>query len=156
MSDINWKNKCWVVTIFLVRDDGKVLLTWNNNLQTWIPVGGHIEPGETPEQAVVREVKEETGFDFEFLKNSYYEKDRVKVISPYRFQIEKVPHHNYHMNFVFIGKCTKYSNKQKNDDNEELRWFSEKEIINMRKKMLESVWKISLIAINSTQTHKYF
>jgi len=57
MGDINWKDKCWVTTIFLVRDDKKVLLTWNKNLQTWIPVGGHIDHGETPEQALKREVR---------------------------------------------------------------------------------------------------
>ena len=67
MAEINWKNKCWVTTIYLVRQDGSVLLTWNKNLQTWIPVGGHIEPGETPEEATTREVAEETGFEFEFL-----------------------------------------------------------------------------------------
>jgi len=42
MGKINWKNKCWVTTIFLIKDK-KVLLTWNKNLKTWIPVGGHIE-----------------------------------------------------------------------------------------------------------------
>jgi 8-oxo-dGTP pyrophosphatase MutT (NUDIX family) len=66
MSRINWKDKCWVTTIFLINNEGKVLLTWNKNLQTWIPVGGHIDEGETPEEAIIREVNEETGFEFEF------------------------------------------------------------------------------------------
>ena len=29
----------------------------------WMGVGGHIEPGETPDQALVREIKEETNLD---------------------------------------------------------------------------------------------
>ena len=29
----------------------------------WIGVGGHLEKGETPDQAAIREIKEETGLD---------------------------------------------------------------------------------------------
>ena len=81
MSEINWKNKCWVTTIFLVKDE-KVLLTWNKNLQTWIPVGGHIEPGETPDEAIIREVKEEIGCDFIFYQEHQTEND-VKILNPF-------------------------------------------------------------------------
>src|SRR3989344_1690207 len=104
MAEINWKNKCWVTTIFLVKDD-KVLLTWNKNLQTWIPVGGHIEKGETPEEAVMREVKEELGCSFIFYPEHYFlNNGSVKVINPFKVQVEKVPHHGYHINSIFLGK----------------------------------------------------
>lgn len=33
------------------------------NKNKWIGVGGHFEHGESPEECLVREVKEETGFD---------------------------------------------------------------------------------------------
>ncbi|GEM_PF-6158362 len=149
MSEINWKDKCWVTTIYLVREDGKLLLTWNKNMKTWIPVGGHLELGETPEEAISREVEEETGFDFDFFDNASYEDgEDVKIIKPYRIQIEKVPHHGSHMNFVFMGKCLSYSERDENDDNEKLRWFSEKELFEERGDFLESVWNLSIIAVN--------
>jgi 8-oxo-dGTP pyrophosphatase MutT (NUDIX family) len=49
----------------VVKDD-KVLLLWRHRFitDTWgweIPIGG-IEPGETPQQAAVRETEEETGW----------------------------------------------------------------------------------------------
>lgn len=152
MAQINWKDKCWVTTIFLVNDKGQVLLTWNKNLQTWIPVGGHIDPGETPEEAVKREVTEETGFGFEFHQDFTYENEgKVKVLKPYKIQIETVPHHGHHMNFIFFGKCTSYNDKtSETDEQEKLKWFSEEDIKN-ESVMLESIRKSSLDAIKSVK-----
>jgi 8-oxo-dGTP diphosphatase len=149
MSEINWKNKCWVTTIYLINNEKKVLLTWNKNMKTWIPVGGHLNPGETPVEAIKREVEEETRFEFEFFeKESIENNGKVRVIKPYRIQIEEVPHHNCHMNIVFFGKCTKYTSRRENDENEKLRWFSEEELIRQRDDFLESVWNLSILAIN--------
>ncbi|MEY2568326.1 MAG: hypothetical protein QOE35_2855 [Actinomycetota bacterium] len=39
-----------------------VLLHLHKRLGLWLQPGGHIDPGETPEQAALREVQEETGF----------------------------------------------------------------------------------------------
>lgn len=150
MAEINWKNKCWVTTIYLVRQDGSVLLTWNKNLQTQIPVGGHIEPGETPEEATTREVAEETGFEFEFLNApTTADSGRLKILKPQHIQIESVPHHGHHMNFVFVGKCLKWTDKSETDEQEQLRWFSRQELEGMRGKMLDSVLDNSLSAIGA-------
>ncbi len=45
--------------------EGRVLLTVRADLRGWELPGGRIDPGETPEQAVVRELREETGLDVE-------------------------------------------------------------------------------------------
>ncbi len=144
MGDINWKNKCWVTTIFLVKDN-KVLLTWNKNLQTWIPVGGHIDFGETPEEAIIREVKEEVGCDFTFYPEHNYNGD-VKILNPHKVQIDKVPHHNQHINIVFLGKVSEWNGAEKTDEEELLKWFSKEELV--KEKMLESVKDSSLEALN--------
>ena len=39
-----------------------VLLHLHKRLGLWLQPGGHIDPGETPEEAALREVREETGF----------------------------------------------------------------------------------------------
>ena len=147
MSKINWGNKCWVTTIFLVNNHNKVLLTWNKNLQTWIPVGGHIDEGETPLEAIRREVKEETGFYFDFYGDSF-RKGGVEIVKLHRFQIEEMPHHGYHMNFVFFGVCESYdSSIIETDEGEELRWFSKKEIL--KEEMLDSVRSSALAALST-------
>ena len=54
------------VQIYLEKDNQYLMLYRNKkkndmNQGKWLGVGGHVEEGETPFQAVVREVKEETG-----------------------------------------------------------------------------------------------
>ena len=52
---------CYAVVV----DDGRVLLAhWNEGGRIgWTLPGGGLEPGEQPEDCVVREVHEETGYD---------------------------------------------------------------------------------------------
>ena len=54
---------------YLVRD-GKVLLAHHNEFDKWVPPGGHIDPDETPTEAVVREFQEETGLVVEVISTS--------------------------------------------------------------------------------------
>lgn len=47
----------------VVQDGNKVLLILRCDTPVWVIPGGGIEDGETPEEACVRELKEETGLD---------------------------------------------------------------------------------------------
>lgn len=55
------------VLCILRSEAGFLLLRRNKepNLGKYVPVGGHLEPFETPRAAVIREVKEETGVSIE-------------------------------------------------------------------------------------------
>ncbi len=50
------------VEVFIVRKN-KVLLRIHDKLDIWLSVGGHIELSEDPNEAAIREVKEEVGLD---------------------------------------------------------------------------------------------
>jgi 8-oxo-dGTP pyrophosphatase MutT (NUDIX family) len=52
------------VSVYIVRD-GAVLLHHHAKTGKWLPPGGHIELDEDPNEAAIREAKEETGFDVE-------------------------------------------------------------------------------------------
>ncbi len=50
----------------VVRDDHVLLALWNEpDVPTWTLPGGGVDLPETPEEAAVREVREETGYDVE-------------------------------------------------------------------------------------------
>jgi 8-oxo-dGTP pyrophosphatase MutT (NUDIX family) len=52
-----------------VSQDGRTALHWHK-FGMWLPPGGHIEPNEDPVQAVLREVREETGLEVEIVLTS--------------------------------------------------------------------------------------
>ena len=58
----------------VILEDGRVLLILMQNLKgskVWTFPKGHLEPGETPQAAALREVAEETGFDCEITRDLY-------------------------------------------------------------------------------------
>ena len=56
----------FTVAVFVVRD-GRVLLVNHRKLEKWLPIGGHIEIGENPEQAALRETLEESGLEIQLV-----------------------------------------------------------------------------------------
>jgi 8-oxo-dGTP diphosphatase len=56
-----------IVIAAFVMHEGRLLLVRHAKLGKWLPPGGHIEPDETPDEAVLREVREETGLDVELV-----------------------------------------------------------------------------------------
>src|SRR5438046_1074970 len=56
----------FTVEVFIVHKN-KVLLRKHDKFKFWLSVGGHIELSEDPNQAAIREVKEEVGLDIQLL-----------------------------------------------------------------------------------------
>lgn len=61
-------DKHFTVTGFVVHGD-KTLLLWHRRLRMWVPPGGHVEPGEDPQTALLREVREETGLEAQIISS---------------------------------------------------------------------------------------
>jgi 8-oxo-dGTP diphosphatase len=67
-----------IAAIILENDNGELLLALRDNKpgipfpDHWDLIGGHVEAGETPEEALIREVKEELNFDLK--EYSFYKR----------------------------------------------------------------------------------
>ncbi len=59
-ASISRPSRDFTVAVFVVHNN-QVLLHRHHRLNRWLPPGGHIEAGELPDDAAVREVWEETG-----------------------------------------------------------------------------------------------
>jgi 8-oxo-dGTP diphosphatase len=101
------------VAAIIKNDENKILLT-RRNIEPfkgqWCLPGGHIDENEKAFDAVIREVKEETGLDFEPKFITYFN--------------EIIPKHEWHaVVLVFAGKGTGELAAQEREVTD-IDWFS--------------------------------
>jgi 8-oxo-dGTP pyrophosphatase MutT (NUDIX family) len=114
-----------------VLNEGKVLLLKQTKSKFWLLPGGHIDDGELPHEAAIREVKEETNLDIEILQKPD-EKAKTEIVTPLPvpFAMRLLPcRDKKDIDFLFTAKVVGGELKI-DDESEEAKWFSKEEIIN--------------------------
>ncbi len=115
-----------------IINGNKVLLVHHKFLGMWLPVGGHIDKDETPDDALIREVKEELNLDVEILNNQDLPvngKIKRNLANPFYVNVHNVGDHD-HCGFFYICKVKdisilKIEKKELNDFN----WFTKEDLI---------------------------
>ena len=90
---------------------GCTLLHWHRKVGLWLPPGGHIEPNETPVEAVVREALEETGMRVEIVPTvpAFPYADPPQLPPPATIMVEPIrayggdPAH-HHMDLIYFTR----------------------------------------------------
>ncbi len=130
-------------TVYVVHE-GKVLMTWNKKIKSWIPVGGHIEPNELPCSSVIREAKEESGLDIRLV--SPFDKSRTgNLVQPVHVHLDHIKEDHEHINLIYFGVVTGGTLLPESDEQTPLRWFTKNEI--EQEELLPSIKEWALNAL---------
>lgn len=95
--------------VFIVHKN-KVLLRMHDKYHMWLMVGGHIETNETPEEAAIREVKEEVGLDItlwsekkDVVPDSFLNPQFQSLIPPVFSNVHRISDTHRHVSFVYFA-----------------------------------------------------
>jgi 8-oxo-dGTP pyrophosphatase MutT (NUDIX family) len=121
MTSVSGSNprRAFSVAVY-ARREASVLVIAHKRLATWLPVGGELEPGETPLEAAVRERRVETGLvgRFEVLSGAA-DGEPAGFLG---YEEHQAGSKGLHMNFVFVADVPADAAVVPNDEFAEFRW----------------------------------
>lgn len=112
-----------ITTLCYMKKEEHILMLHRNkkkndvNSGKWIGVGGKLEKGETPHEAILREIEEETGY------------------VPARCDFRGIVVFNYNDNppeYMHLYTCEEFSGRMKECDEGDLKWVREEEVMNLK------------------------
>lgn len=143
--------------VFIVYGN-KVLLRKHDKYKIWLSVGGHIELDEDPNQAAVREVREEVGLEvvlagsvpvFKNEDNAYRE-----LLPPRFLNRHWVSDTHEHVTLVYFATSKTDTLAQGDyEKSEECRWFSREELEDARWGIRESIRRYGEAALDECGAH---
>ena len=130
----------FTVAIFVVHE-GKVLLIHHKQLNMWLPLGGHIELDEDPEQAALREAKEESGLEVELLgdRPPTTEPGCRALIAPRFLDIHRINETHEHIGMIYWARPLNGEVELADQEHHAIRWAGTEELDELDPPMKDSV-----------------
>jgi len=117
----------FTVSIFIARE-GKVLFVSHKQLDRWLPVGGHIELDEQPEQAALREAREESGLEVELVGERSplkAEPGFIPLLSPDFMDIHLIKGPHWHIGMVYFARVKSGEVTLNAGEHHDIQWLGE-------------------------------
>jgi 8-oxo-dGTP pyrophosphatase MutT (NUDIX family) len=117
--------RAFSVAVYARRGD-RVLVIEHRRLETWLPIGGELEPGETPLEAARRELREETGLEGRFRPLAGALDGVPPGLLGYEEHVAGAK--GLHMNFVFVAEVGEAAEVAPNHEFTAWRWVDRAEL----------------------------
>jgi 8-oxo-dGTP pyrophosphatase MutT (NUDIX family) len=130
----------FTVAIFVVYA-GKVLVIHHRKLDRWLPLGGHIELDEDPEQAALREAKEESGLEVELLgeRPPTTGAGTRALIAPRFLDIHRITERHEHIGMIYWARPKNGALSLAADEHHDIRWCASDELDQLQPRMTDAV-----------------
>lgn len=120
--------KHFCASAFIINPENKkILLVKHSDYDKWLQPGGHIEEDETPEEAAVREVFEETGLKIKLIGEHFPREE--DLIRPLGVQCNRKTDGTRFIDIIYAAKPINNDDDIKlNDESTEIGWFTRNEL----------------------------
>jgi 8-oxo-dGTP pyrophosphatase MutT (NUDIX family) len=149
-----------------VVDGDRTLLHWHRKLGTWMPPGGHIEEDEEPVEALLREIREETGLSAEVVTEFHgHAFDYPRQIPPPRMILlediataaSEVEGPHQHIDLIYYCRSLGQVDGLHGDKADRERWVTADELLSKRTldlgpRALPIAEDVRLLAIDAIRT----
>ncbi len=137
--------------VFIVYQD-KVLLRQHDKYKKWLSVGGHIELDEDPNQAAVREVKEEVGLEVKLHTPPSYQpindQGYKELIPPEFMNIHRINDAHQHISLVYFATSeTDQLILSETEVSDGCKWFTKEELADPSYGISEIIQKYARTAL---------
>jgi len=119
----------FTIACYIVKDD-RVLMIHHRALGKWLPIGGHIDPGEDPDQALRREIQEESGLEVEIVADrAPIEDPTVRALyTPAHVNIHKITATHSHVVNIYYARWIAGEPVLAAGEHHQIRWFTREEL----------------------------
>ncbi len=152
MPHLNYKID-FTAEVFVVHKN-KVLLRLHDKYNKWLGVGGHIDLGEDPNEAAMREVKEEVGLDIRLHSSVplFKHEGYRELIPPAFMNRHGITQTHEHVSLVFFAVSdTDELHIHQGAEKAECRWFTKEELDD--KRILQHIRDYAKAALNAVNAH---
>ena len=144
-----------MVSIFIVHRS-RVLLVYHKKYSEWVPIGGHIDLDEDPEEALFKEIREECGLRVKILarKPAIAHSGVKPIFTPSYVDVHRITDTHKHIAFVYFATAKSRNVKLHEREHKKYRWLSERQIRSRELPLSRSIKFYSLEALKCARTWK--
>ena len=119
----------FTVAVFVVHEK-KVLVIHHKKLDKWLPLGGHIELDEDPEQAALRETLEESGLAVDLIgeRPPTTGPGTRALIGPRFLDIHRISDTHEHIGMIYFARVKRGTTTLAAEEHHAIRWCTDAEL----------------------------